>query len=68
MPWHGKAFHITGPLWGESISDQWILFPYQMEIIQSFDVLFVFAWASSELFTLSLFTVVDNNLHSVLYI
>ena len=23
--WHGNAFHINGPLWGESTGYQWIL-------------------------------------------
>ena len=32
--WHGSAFHITGPLHGESLDHQWIPFARTKQVIQ----------------------------------
>ena len=45
ISWHGYAFYITGPLWGESTSDWWSPFP-KGQYIQSFVFIVVCAWTS----------------------
>ena len=37
--WHGHAFRVTGPLWGESTDDRWI--PSQRASNAEFDFFYV---------------------------
>ena len=41
MSWHGNAFRITGPLWGE-----WTDHPHKGIMIRSFDVFSLLAWTN----------------------
>ena len=50
MSWHGNAFHMTDPLWGESCNSQWIPqvdSPHKRPIMENFHVFYVVSSTNS---------------------